>query len=222
MVTIVLVHGAFADGSSWNRVIELLLNKGYGVVAPSNPLRGVEHDSAYVTSVVEQIAGPVILVGHSYAGAVISNVAPKTGNVVGLVFVAAFATDEGERLGDVTGTSKDAILGTALVPQNYPTDKGDIAVELVVDPAHMHEVFAADLPAAPPPCSPQPSDPSRLLHLTNCLGPRRGGRSSRGPSSQQRTRPQAPTSCARWRSAPAQKSQRWTARTWSWFRTPRL
>src|SRR5712691_5970424 len=107
MVTIVLVHGAFADGSSWNRVIELLLNKGYGVVAPSNPLRGVEHDSAYVTSVVEQIAG-----------AVISNVAPKTGNVVGLVFVAAFATDEGERLGDVTGTSKDAILGTALVPRN--------------------------------------------------------------------------------------------------------
>src|SRR5882672_2230600 len=99
MVTIVLVHGAFADGSSWNRVIEMLLNKGYRVVAPSNPLRGVEHDSAYVPSVVEQIAGPVILVGHSYAGAVISNVAPKTRNVVGLVFVAAFATDEGERLG---------------------------------------------------------------------------------------------------------------------------
>jgi pimeloyl-ACP methyl ester carboxylesterase len=145
MVTIVLVHGAFADGSSWNRVIELLLNKGYKVVAPSNPLRGVEHDSAYVTSVVEQIAGPVILVGHSYAGAVISNVAPKTRNVVGLVFVAAFATDEGERLGDVTGKSKDAILGPALLPRNYPNDKGETAVELVVDPARMHEVFAADL-----------------------------------------------------------------------------
>ncbi len=147
MVTIVLVHGAFADGSSWNGVIELLLNMGYRVVAPSNPLRGVEHDSAYVTSVVEQIAGPVILVGHSYAGAVISNVAPKTRNVVGLVFVAAFATDEGERLGDVTAKSKDAILGPALVPQDYPTDKGESAVELVVDPARMHEVFAADLPA---------------------------------------------------------------------------
>jgi len=139
------VHGAFADGSSWNRVIELLLDKGYRVVAPSNPLRGVAHDSAYVTSVVEQIAGPVILVGHSYAGAVISNVAPKNRNVVGLVFVAAFATDEGERLGDVTGKSKDAILGPALVPQNYPTDTGENSVELVVDPARMHEVFAADL-----------------------------------------------------------------------------
>jgi pimeloyl-ACP methyl ester carboxylesterase len=145
MVTIVLVHGAFADGSSWNRVIELLLNKGYRVVAPSNPLRGIEHDSAYVTSVVEQIAGPVILVGHSYAGAVISNVAPKTRNVVGLVFVAAFATDEGERLGDVTGKSKDAILGPALLPRTYPSAKGETAVELVVDPARMHEVFAADL-----------------------------------------------------------------------------
>jgi pimeloyl-ACP methyl ester carboxylesterase len=145
MVTIVLVHGAFADGSSWNRVIELLLNKGYRVVAPSNPLRGIEHDSAYVTSVVEQIAGPVILVGHSYAGAVISNVVPKTRNVVGLVFVAAFATDEGERLGDVTGKSKDAILGPALLSRNYPNDKGETAVELVVDPARMHEVFAADL-----------------------------------------------------------------------------
>lgn len=147
MVTIVLVHGSFADGSSWNAVIERLLKRGYSVVAPSNPLRGLEHDSAYVTSLVEQIAGPVVLVGHSYAGAVISNVAPKTRNVVGLVFVAAFATDEGERLGDVTSKSKDAILGPALVPQNYPTDTGNSAVELVVDPARMHEVFAADLAA---------------------------------------------------------------------------
>jgi pimeloyl-ACP methyl ester carboxylesterase len=147
MVTIVLVHGAFADGSSWNRVIELLLSKGYGVVAASNPLRGVEHDSAYVTSVVEQIPGPVLLVGHSYAGAVISNVAPKTRNVVGLVFVAAFATDNGERLGEVTAKSKEAILGSALVPKNYPTGKGSTAVELTVDPGRMHEVFAADLPS---------------------------------------------------------------------------
>jgi pimeloyl-ACP methyl ester carboxylesterase len=147
MVTIVLVHGAFADGSSWDGVIERLLTKGYSVVAPPNPLRGVEHDSAYVTSVVEQIAGPVVLVGHSYAGAVISNVAPKTRNVVGLVFVAAFATDEGERLGDVTGKSRDAILGPALLPRNYPTGKGESAVELVVDPTRMHEVFAADLAA---------------------------------------------------------------------------
>lgn len=148
MVTIVLVHGAFADGSSWNGVIERLLKKGYLVVAPPNPLRGIEYDSAYLTSVVDQIAGPVLLVGHSYAGAVISNVAPKAKNVVGLVFVAAFAPDDGEWLGDVTSRSKDAILGPALLEKKYPTGKdGEISVEFFVNPSRIHEVFAGDLSA---------------------------------------------------------------------------
>ena len=148
MLTIVLVHGAFADASSWNGVIGRLLKKGQSVVAPPNPLRGIDYDSAYITSVVEQIDGPVLLVGHSYAGAVISNVAPKARNVVGLVFVAAFAPDDGEWLGDVTARSKDAILGPALLARNYPTGRdGDTAVELIVNPARVHEVFAGDLPA---------------------------------------------------------------------------
>src|SRR3974390_3103904 len=93
--TIVLVHGAYADASSWNGVIERLQPRGYTVIAPAHPLRGVPADSAYIASLLNQIDGPVLLVGHSYGGAVISNAATSAPNVVGLVYVAAFAPDEG-------------------------------------------------------------------------------------------------------------------------------
>jgi pimeloyl-ACP methyl ester carboxylesterase len=147
-LTVVLVHGAFADSSSWNGVVERLQAAGVQVAAPPNPLRGIAHDSAYVESFIRQIPGPVLAVGHSYGGAVISNAATGAENVVGLVFVAAFAPDEGERLGEATSTSKDAVLGTALVPLQYPTgNDGDTAVEFAIDPDKFHEVFAADLPA---------------------------------------------------------------------------
>jgi len=146
--TIVLVHGAFADGSSWNRVIERLQHQGYSVIAPAVPLRGLAADSAYLASVVNQLDGPVLLVGHSYAGALITNAATDAANVVGLVFVAAFAPDTDERLGDVAATSKDSLLGTAQVQRAYPTGPGgETAPEFLVDPARFREVFAADLPA---------------------------------------------------------------------------
>jgi pimeloyl-ACP methyl ester carboxylesterase len=146
--TIVLVHGAFADASSWNGVIERLQQQGWTVVAPANPLRGVGADSAYLASVVNQLDGPVLLVGHSYGGAVITNAATDATGVVGLVFVAAFAPDTDERLGDVAATSKDSLLGTAQVQREYPTGPGgETALEFLVDPARFREVFAADLPA---------------------------------------------------------------------------
>jgi pimeloyl-ACP methyl ester carboxylesterase len=146
--TVVLVHGAFADGSSWNGVIERLQHQGYSVVAPANPLRGLAADSAYLAGVVNQLDGPVLLVGHSYGGAVITAAATDAPNVVGLVFVAAFAPDTDERLGDVAATSKDSLLGTAQVQREYPTGPGgETAPEFLVDPARFREVFAADLPA---------------------------------------------------------------------------
>src|SRR5436190_22186231 len=145
--TIVLVHGAFADGSSWNGVIERLQRQGYTVIAPANPLRGVTADSAYTASLLSQIDGQVLLAGHSYGGAVISNAATGAANVVGLVFVAAFAPDEGERLGEVSSESKDSVLNTALVQYNYPTGRdGETAVEFGINPALLREAFAADLP----------------------------------------------------------------------------
>jgi pimeloyl-ACP methyl ester carboxylesterase len=145
--TVVLVHGAFADASSWNGVIERLQAQGVEVVAPANPLRGLAADSAYIASVFEQIAGPVLAVGHSYAGAVISNAANDAENVVGLVFVAAFATDESEILGVVAATSKDSVLGTAQIALHYPSPSGgEPGVEFAVDPAKFHDAFASDLP----------------------------------------------------------------------------
>ena len=146
--TIVLVHGAFADASSWNGVIERLQQQGWTVVAPANPLRGVAADSAYTASLLSQIDGPVLLAGHSYGGAVITNAATDAPNVVGLVYVAAFAPDEGEVLGDVAASSKDSVLMTAQVQRAYPTGQdGGTAPEFLVDPARFREVFAADLPA---------------------------------------------------------------------------
>jgi pimeloyl-ACP methyl ester carboxylesterase len=145
--TVVLVHGAFADAGSWAAVADLLLGAGVSVQAPSNPLRGIASDSAYISSVFSQIDGPVLAVGHSYGGAIISNASAQASNVVGLVFVAGFAPDEGEKLSDVEGTSRDSALGPALLQRTYPTDDGD-AVELYVDPAKFHDVFAADLPDA--------------------------------------------------------------------------
>jgi pimeloyl-ACP methyl ester carboxylesterase len=145
--TVVLVHGAFADGSSWNDVIARLNERDVPAIAVVNPLRGISIDSAYVAGVFQQTTGPVLAVGHSYGGAVITNAAAHADNVRGLVFVAAFAPEEGERLGEVAAGSKDSVLGSVLVPRRYPSaDVGEAAVEFTVDRGRLHEVFAADLP----------------------------------------------------------------------------
>jgi pimeloyl-ACP methyl ester carboxylesterase len=148
-VTVVLVHGAFADSSSWNGVVELLQGKGVKVTAAVNPLRGIAIDSDYVAGIFRQTPGPVLAVGHSYGGAVITNAAAQAENVVGLVFVAAFAPDEGETLGEIEAASKDSVLNPALVTINYPAvNAGKAGVEFAIDPAKIQEAFAADLPAA--------------------------------------------------------------------------
>src|SRR3954454_9506760 len=143
--TVVLVHGAFADGSGWNGVIERLQAKGVQVTAPANPLRGIAADSAYLAAVVAQIDGPVVAVGHSYGGAVITNAATDAKNVVGLVYVAAFAPEEGETLGAAEANSKDSVLSSALVPRQYPTADGGSATEFYIDPAKARDAFAGDL-----------------------------------------------------------------------------
>jgi pimeloyl-ACP methyl ester carboxylesterase len=144
-VTVVLVHGAFADASSWNGVIERLQAEGIEVTAPANPLRGISIDSAYMASVFEQIDGPILAVGHSYGGAVITNAATDAANVLGLVYVAAFAPDEGERLGEVEAGSKDSVLNSALVPRHYPGADGQQATEFSIDPPKARNAFAGDL-----------------------------------------------------------------------------
>ena len=146
--TVVLVHGAFADAGSWAGVVKALQAAGVTVQAPANPLRSVSSDAAYLASVVNQIPGPVLLVGHSYGGAVISVAAPQAQNVVGLVYVAAFIPDEGETLQALAEKATDSLLSPALRPAQFPMGAGEEpGVELYVDPAQFPEIFAADLPA---------------------------------------------------------------------------
>ena len=145
--TVALVHGAFADSSGWNDVVGQLRAAGIAVQAVSNPLRGISADAAYVASAIRQIPGPVLAVGHSYGGAIITNAAPQAANVAGLVYVAAFAPDEGEALGDIEAGSKDSVLNSALLQLQYPTGQGtETAVEFAIDPAKFHAAFAGDLP----------------------------------------------------------------------------
>jgi pimeloyl-ACP methyl ester carboxylesterase len=148
-LTVVLVHGAFADASGWNGVIERLQARGFQVTAPPNPLRGISIDSAYIASVLKQIPGPVLAVGHSYGGAVITNAATNADNVVGLVYVAGFAPQEGETLLEIENNSKDSVLNTALVARQYPTGQdGKNAAEFSINPANFQAAFAADLPTS--------------------------------------------------------------------------
>jgi pimeloyl-ACP methyl ester carboxylesterase len=145
-LTVVLVHGAFADSSGWGGVIERLNDAGVAVTAVPNPLRGVNYDAAYVASAFSQIPGPVVAVGHSYGGMVITGAASQASNVVGLVYVAAFAPEEGESLGDIETNSKDSVLNSSIVQLQYPTGNGtETAPEFVIDPAKFHDAFAADL-----------------------------------------------------------------------------
>jgi pimeloyl-ACP methyl ester carboxylesterase len=146
-LTVALVHGAFADSSGWNDVVSQLEVAGVAVQCVSNPLRGIALDSAYVASAFRQISGPILAVGHSYGGAIITNAATQVPNVRGLVYVAAFAPDEGEILSDIEAGSTDSVLNSALVPLQYPAGS-QTATEFAIDAAKFHDAFAADLPPA--------------------------------------------------------------------------
>jgi pimeloyl-ACP methyl ester carboxylesterase len=141
--TIVLVHGAFAESASWDRVIRELDGAGHEVIAAANPLRGLAADAAAVSDLVRTIDGPVVLVGHSYGGAVITNVDADAGQITGLVYVAAFAPAPGESAFSLSQRFPGSTLGDALrpVPRSNGTTDLYIAREL------FHDQFAADVPA---------------------------------------------------------------------------
>ncbi|MFD1714486.1 alpha/beta fold hydrolase [Amnibacterium flavum] len=143
--TIVLVHGAFADAASWAPVTLNLLEAGYTVHVPPVFNRSLIGDSAYIRSFVEQIEGPVILAGHSYGGAVIT-VAGAADNVVGLVYVAGYALDEGESLGQLQGGFPDSELAANLVYSPYPIEGADPGTDVSVKIDAFPSVFAAGVP----------------------------------------------------------------------------
>ncbi len=140
--TIVLVHGAFADAASWAPVTRLLLDEGFTVLAPPVPNRSLSGDAAYIQSFVRQIESPVLLVGHSYGGAVIT-VAGTAENVVGLVYVSGYALDEGESLAQLQGGFPDSALAANLVYSPYPVEGSEPGTDVSVDIAAFPEVFAA-------------------------------------------------------------------------------
>jgi len=143
--TVVLVHGAFADASSFARVIPELLADGLPVVAPAVPMRSLAGDAAYIRSVIRQIDGPVILVGHSYGGAVIT-VAGIEENVRALVYLSAYALEEGESLGELQGRFADPPLAAGLVYQTYPVEgTADTGTDVFVDVAKFPGIFAGDV-----------------------------------------------------------------------------
>jgi pimeloyl-ACP methyl ester carboxylesterase len=140
--TIVLVHGAFAESASWNGVAERLLAAGHPVVAAANPLRGLADDAAAVSDVVRTIEGPVVLVGHSYGGAVVSNVARDAGDISALVYVCAFAPDAGESAFELSLRFPGSTLGDAV----QPITRHDGSVDLAIAKDRFHAQFCADVP----------------------------------------------------------------------------
>ncbi|GIH20446.1 alpha/beta fold hydrolase [Rugosimonospora africana] len=146
-LTVVLVHGAFADASSWSVVIAQLLAAGLDVRAVANPLRGLAADARYVADLASEVQGRVLLVGHSYGGAVITNAAGQLANAVGLAFITAFALEEGESLTAIVEQFPDTLMGPALRQTVVRAENGDKAVELSIDQSQFPAVFAADVPA---------------------------------------------------------------------------
>ncbi|MBD9524938.1 MULTISPECIES: alpha/beta fold hydrolase [unclassified Ensifer] len=140
--TVVLVHGAFADASSWNGVTKILQKNGFTVVAAANPLRSVAGDAAYVSDIISSIKGSVVLVGHSYGGQVISTAANGKDNVKSLVYVAAFAPEAGEAAADLAGKFPGGTLGQALAA---PVKLIGGGVDLSIDQAKFHDQFAHDV-----------------------------------------------------------------------------
>ncbi|MBR7838227.1 alpha/beta fold hydrolase [Actinospica durhamensis] len=210
--TVVLVHGAFADAASWAHVTERLAADGVAVRAIVNPLRGISHDAAYVASMINQIPGPVLAVGHSYGGAVITNAVPHTGNVVGLVYVAAFAPDEGEVLGDIVARSKDSVLTTALEEYEFPVGDGT-ATEVLIEAAKFRAVFTADLPQLQSDVYGSPSVRSPPVRSPRRAAPRPGRTCPSGRPSVPPTPLPAATSSGRWPSVREPTSPRSRART---------
>ncbi len=142
--TIVFVHGAFAESSSWNGVLTKLIPKGYPTLAVANPLRGVKSDADYVASVLKDIKGSIVLVGHSYGGSVITNAVHSNKNVKALVYVAGFAPEAGETAAALSGRYPGSTLAPTLAPPVVLPDGGK---DLYIQQDKFHAQFAADIPA---------------------------------------------------------------------------
>ncbi|MGC4770036.1 alpha/beta hydrolase [Micromonospora sp. DT44] len=143
--TIVLVHGAFADSSSWNGVIANLKRRGYPAIAVANPLRGVQGDAAYARSVVDSVDGPVVMVAHSYGGVVMTEAADGAANVKAMVYVASVSPDVGESVVDLVTKYPGSQLVTSVKMVPFPQPDGGTGMDQYIDQEKFPAVFAADV-----------------------------------------------------------------------------
>jgi pimeloyl-ACP methyl ester carboxylesterase len=143
--TIVLVHGAFAESASWDRVIDPLMSAGHPVIAAANPLRGIAADAGAVSDLVRTIDGPVVLAAHSYGGAVMSNVDADAGEIVGLVYLNAFAPEPGENCFQLAAMFPGSMLGEETA---RPVSRSDATTDLYIATDRFHDIFCQDVPAA--------------------------------------------------------------------------
>jgi pimeloyl-ACP methyl ester carboxylesterase len=144
--TVVLVHGAFADSSSWNGVIRELLRDGYPVVAVANPLRGLHSDAEYVRSALAGVPGPIVLAGHSYGGSVMSEAADGDKDVKALVYIASFAPEKGESTSALAAKFPGGQLGEALNQVPVAVPGAGAGTDLYIKQDQFRRVFAADVP----------------------------------------------------------------------------
>ncbi|MGJ6969004.1 alpha/beta fold hydrolase [Streptosporangium sp. G11] len=150
--TVVLVNGAWSDPASWSGVIKRLQTKGYPVTAPPTALRSLSDDSAYLASYLKTIQGPIVLVGHSYGGSVITNAATDNAKVKALVYISAFAPDKGESVVDLTAkfpgthitTDPHAAIPTALTPVPFTLADGSTGVDLYARADKYRDLFLSD------------------------------------------------------------------------------
>ena len=149
--TVVLVHGVWGDATGWDGVTRRLQADGYPVLAPANPLRGLAADAAYVASVLDTVPGPVVLVGHSYGGAVITNAAAGKAHVKALVYVAGFALEEGEDTGTAIGRHPGSRIvppglpGATTTGRPFPQPGGAPGLDVYINPDRFREIFVADV-----------------------------------------------------------------------------
>jgi pimeloyl-ACP methyl ester carboxylesterase len=170
--TVVLVHGAFADASGWNGVIDRLERQGYPVIAPADPLRGVTADAAYIRAFLATIQGPIVLVGHSYGGVVITNAATGNPNVKALVYVAAFAPDQGDTVASLGALGTGGMIGPETLDlRPYPAPEGAPPLEGYIKLDVFRQIFAADLPRKQARAMALSQRPGALATLAEPSGP---------------------------------------------------
>ena len=221
--TIVFVHGAWADASGFGESIRALRDRGFAASGFANPLRHLTGDAAYLATLLGTLSGPIVLVGHSYGGAVLSNAAAGNEQVQALVFVNGWMPDEGESIQQLLGSEvfADSLVPAALRPVPFTNPDGSEGVDLYLDRDLFPEAFAADVDPGTAGVMAATQRPWSGAGAATPSGPAGGGQSCRGTCWAPRTEPFRRPGSDSWPSVGARGSRRWRPRTRPWFRTRR-